>query len=487
MLNKSQTMEKVGKPVPRESKFISPAPIGRRFGGALIDAGIFVALFFVLNLAVISPIMNASVQLNDRVTELNDDLAHSSLYMVKYYNAKKEEIVTGYDLDLRVGDTHHVLEPKEGFDYVVASYGLYYPDSVSEKAVSEYYPKMVYRFYTNYRLNRALETDVSAERDSVNQIIRDNIGTSFTSADIWYKTNVLRVDEEDSYFITYAEIHNPEPTPWTPLLSSVESETPSEEESSPSSAASSEGHSIADFDFFPEGVKLRDDDKAPTYNQLADFYTKIYKAAINDLNAEPDHAHTTRLQVINLIIPVFLAGALTYLLFPMIFPYGASLGKKALKLGVVNTYGYKALWWQHLARFFAFFIFEIILTFVFYFLAPSMALLPIFVSFTLAMFGKKNRALHDFIAGTRVIDLRTSKIYIDGDEEDEHNPPLPQAPEVTLENEQPVSYADRLLVPPPLEEKGKEKAVIEAEVVEEPALENTEPTLEPPVQEEDGN
>ncbi|MGI6713628.1 MAG: RDD family protein [Bacilli bacterium] len=492
MMNKTLGTEKVGKPAPPESRSITPAPIGRRFGSALIDAGIFVAAFFLLNLAVVSPIMNAAAHLNIRVAQMNADLENSSLYVVKYLNAAKEEIVVGYDLDLEVGDTYTPLEPQEGFDYKVASYGLYYPDSISEKAVSEYYPKMVYRFYTHYRLNRALETDVDQERDAVNQIIRNNIGTSFVSADEWYKTNVLRVDDDDSYFVSVPGIHHPEPAPkpWFPLLTSDASESVSEESSDEVTSAASEGKTIADFTFFPEGVALRSDEKAPTYDQLAAFYTRIYKAAINDLNAEPDHAHTTRLQIINLIIPFFLAGMLVYLLFPLVFPHGATLGKKALKLGVVNTYGYKALWWQHLARFFALFIFELLLTFVFYFLVPSMALLPIFVSFTLSMFGKKNRALHDFIAGTRVVDLRTSKIYLDSSEEDELNP-LPQEGEkIEKATEKTVSYADRLIVPPPLPE---EPEVVVAEVVEEDDLkekspeEKAEVIPETPIQEEDGN
>ena len=466
MFNRDNTAGRPEKVIPTEARSVTGAAIGRRFGASLIDAGAFIAVFFGLNFAVMTPIMNATTQLTERVEQTNIDMKNSSLYVVKYLNADGDEIVAGYDLNLAVGDTYVASEPEDGFDYQVASYGLYYPQSASENYVSDYYPEMVYLFYTNYRLNRALETGVSEERAAVNAVIKENIGDTSEEAIAWYKSEVLRVDEEDSYFVSVIEDEGTSPRIILPSANVSETDSLTSETTSTSASSEEHTNTIADFVFLPAGVAIDDDPaKVPTYDELSDFYTRIYQAAVSDFNAEPDHARTMQLQIIAVVVPFLVASALIYLLFPLVFKHGATLGKLALKLGVVNTYGFKALWWQHVARFFGLFIFELLLTLLLYFIVPSMALLPIFVSFTLVMFGKKHRALHDFIAGTQVIDLRTSSIYINAEQEDEFNPVMLEEEvkkDVVDENDD-VSYADRILPPPPAPENVVNKSVEDAE------------------------
>lgn len=445
------------KVAPPEARSVSGATVGKRFGAALIDAGLFLLLFFGLNLAVMAPIMNAAVDLDQRVEQTNVDMKNSSLYVVQYLNAKKELIVSGHNLDLQVGDVYTPTTVEPDFDYTVASFGLYYPQSATDYYVSDLYPEMIYRFYNVYRLGRAQETNASPERAAVNQVIADHLGTTSESALTWYKTNVLKVDQADSYFIT-VPIVEPDPQPRHPQLSSVASEeVTSSEATSGSEATSSTSdphtETIADFTFFPPGVGLSSDVALqPTYQQLSDVYTKLYQATVTDFSTEPDHVQTTRYQILTLVVPFLLASGLVYLLFPLLLKHGATLGKYLLKLGVVNTYGFTAKWWQHTARYFALFIFELMLTLLMYFLAPSMALLPIFLSFTMVMFGKKHRALHDFVAGTQVINLRTSLVYASAAEEDELNPVAVEVEVRETKKETPAeseSFADRLLTPPP--------------------------------------
>lgn len=452
MFNKENVANPRAKVAPMEARSTTNAAIGRRTGSALIDAVAFIAVFFGLNFAVVTPIMDATVQLSARIEQTNVDMKNSSLYIAKYLNADGEEIVSGYNLDLQIGDTYVASEPEDGFDYKVDTFGLYYPQSASDDYVSALYPEMVCLFYTNYRLNRALETGVSEERAAVNAVIKENIGDTPEAVNTWYKTEVLRVDQADSYFVSIVEEEEPSPKIKLPSANTSETDSTSSEIESTSVSSEDTANTIADFDFFPAGVALVSDPaKVPTYDQLSDFYKRIYQAAVSDLNAEPDHARTMQLQIIAVVIPFLLASAIVYLLFPLIFKHGASLGKLALKLGVVNTYGFKALWWQHVARFFGLFIFELLLTLLLYFIAPSMALLPIFISFTLVMFGKKHRAVHDFIAGTKVIDLRTSLIYRSAAEEDEFNPVVSEenSKQEAHEEQETLSYADRILPPPP--------------------------------------
>ena len=143
-----------------------------------------------------------------RIEQTNVDMKNSSLYIAKYLNADGEEIVSGYNLDLQIGDTYVASEPEDGFDYKVDTFGLYYPQSASDDYVSALYPEMVYLFYTNYRLNRALETGVSEEEQRLMRY-QGNIGDTPEAVNTWYKTEVLRLDQADSYFVSIVEEENP--------------------------------------------------------------------------------------------------------------------------------------------------------------------------------------------------------------------------------------------------------------------------------------
>ena len=120
-------------------------------------------------------------------------------------------------------------------------------------------------------------------------------------------------------------------------------------------------------------------------------------------------------------IPTYVISfALVYLLFPMIFKNGETLGKITLQIGMVNKLGYKVTKPQVLLRFLFFFLEITFSTFILGMMNWTMlATLGIGVAALMiaTLISKDNRSLHDYIAGTMVIDVKKSVFFKDAKEE----------------------------------------------------------------------
>lgn len=260
---------------------------------------------------------------------------------------------------------------------------------------SKDYPEAIYHYYVDFK---------------------QTVSETHTTPEAWYIANILNVGKEDSLFVL-----DPIP-PVEPLRSS---EITSE--------ANSESTSITDphegYGFVPSGVVIKSDTSVA---MLKSFYQSAYMTAETDFNSGEIQRQLNQYILFELVISIVIATSIFFLLIPTFLPNGQTLGKKIFHLGVTDLSGYKVKYWQLFVRYFATLSLEILLSFITSFLA-------LFVSFTIAMFSKKARALHDFVSRTRVVDLRDSTIYVDAIEEAKHR--APKEGEVSTINEE--NFEDR--------------------------------------------
>ncbi len=147
----------------------------------------------------------------------------------------------------------------------------------------------------------------------------------------------------------------------------------------------------------------------------SDFYYSDFYKTIN--------RNLTLIQLFEFIPTYIFFFALIYLLFPMIFKNGETLGKLTFSLGLVNKNGYKVTRPQILLRFLFFFLEITLGTFLLGILdIRSLATLGIVITALLiaTLVNKKNRSLHDFVAGTMVVDLKESIFFKNANEEAEY-------------------------------------------------------------------
>lgn len=132
------------------------------------------------------------------------------------------------------------------------------------------------------------------------------------------------------------------------------------------------------------------------------FFRASYKDALSSLNNDAllkklDAANRgIALVAVLYALPVLFGSSLIVVLLPsLLFPNGQTIGKKAFKLVVLTKDGYAYPKGMLVWRFFAYFITEVLLTVVTF----GASLL---VSYTMTMFTKKHRSIHDYLAGSVV-------------------------------------------------------------------------------------
>jgi uncharacterized RDD family membrane protein YckC len=216
-------------------------------------------------------------------------------------------------------------------------------------------PDALFNYYSIFKDGKVFETG--------------ELAFEFTTA--WYNINVLKVDESDAIF----ELVNGDNNVVAILKDDVD-----------------------DLD--------RDE-----------FYSRAYFNALNDLFTYPPFkslvALIERYQEETTGLSALISFTLFYLVAPFAFKQGQTLGKKVNGLAVVNEKGYFIKWWQLPIR-------SIFLGFTFvagnffgigFFTSVLTIIIVLLVSFTLLVFTKGNRSANDFVAKTKIIDLKISKIF----------------------------------------------------------------------------
>lgn len=134
----------------------------------------------------------------------------------------------------------------------------------------------------------------------------------------------------------------------------------------------------------------------------------IYSKALNDLQTSElfsnSYQYVSNVQNYSMYISIAISLLLVYLLPTMLSKKGQTIGKIIFKLSVTTQDGFEAKKSQLAVRFIAFSAINILLGLMSYMLVPL-------ISFTFMIFSKRNSALHDYCAVTKVIDDKVSVIY----------------------------------------------------------------------------
>lgn len=145
------------------------------------------------------------------------------------------------------------------------------------------------------------------------------------------------------------------------------------------------------------------------------FFESEYDKAVNLMNKYDDVVLNNASIINKYFVTIISLSLLTsililYLIFPLIFKDGETIGKKLLGIGVVSLKdGFRIKVSQKIIRFMSFLIFEVILSVL-------LVGIPLIVSFSMMFFSKNNMTIHDQLAATICVDKKVSLIYKDFDE-----------------------------------------------------------------------
>lgn len=160
-------------------------------------------------------------------------------------------------------------------------------------------------------------------------------------------------------------------------------------------------------------------------NAIAEKYKFIYYYVLSDLTSlsklQNDYnKYALYSTTLPLVIAIFITFLIFFFIIPLCFKNGETIGKKVMHTCLVNKLGYEYKRIQLLPRF----LFPTLLsTIVVFFMGFSLWSLmivssAILISFLFVIFSKDNKALHDYFAGTLVIDARESTWFKDANEEE---------------------------------------------------------------------
>ena len=146
------------------------------------------------------------------------------------------------------------------------------------------------------------------------------------------------------------------------------------------------------------------------YNAADDLYHRPFYLSLVE-------AYEKRATVYPLILAVPTSALVFYLLFPLVFRDGQTLGKKIMRLAVIRQDGYSSTRPQILLRQLpAILMVTIVFIFMPFTIAAAISLGFLILSYVLAIFTKDNRAAHDYIAYTRVVDDKESLFHKKGED-----------------------------------------------------------------------
>ena len=151
-----------------------------------------------------------------------------------------------------------------------------------------------------------------------------------------------------------------------------------------------------------------DNELSKTINEIYNTAIKVFYNQKSLKKADNTIKATNTVLMLISTIPPF---AIIYLLFPLISPFGQTLSKRLLSIGITDDKGYLVKKWRIALRalpIFAVTIYICLVNSLYYQLL--VALLLLLISMGILVFTPRRRALHDLMAGTTVIKLEKNTI-----------------------------------------------------------------------------
>jgi len=170
--------------------------------------------------------------------------------------------------------------------------------------------------------------------------------------------------------------------------------------------------------FYVSDEEAKDDERATTYRYIY-FYALADITSLSKLQNDYNK-HALYGVTLPLVVAIIVTIMIFYFVIPLIFKNGETIGKKVMHICLVNKLGYQYKRIQLLPRV----LFPTLLTIIIVFFAGFSIWAFIGVSFVLlisylfTIFTKDNKALHDYFAGTLVVDARQSTWFNDANEEE---------------------------------------------------------------------
>ena len=358
------------------SKYES-APIAKRLLAAIMDATVFIFVFLGLALWVFTPLSNPLFQYQDTVNIGRRYHLSSHLYLPQKINDDGNVVI---------------VEVKDSTGNMMDYTELPLYDSKSEDY--SLYIKRIYYYYHNFKTNVDIELPTSGDFDplkdyfaspeynvEINGVLPVNLYTND-----WFSKNILKIGEETSYFMIDSSKDD--------YVDSI----------------------VAKLGINKEEALnyLRNQ----AYEATKDFYYSNYFQAVEK--------KIEAIQYFIFLPPFALSFAIFYILIPLLFKDGETLGKKTMQIAVISFDGYSAKKRQILFR-------EILLFIVIFILGIAVGIgltsfaimaLGVLVLFILTLIPKNKRSIFDFAAYTIVVDSVHSTWFKSKEDEERHKQEL---------------------------------------------------------------
>ena len=334
-----------------------PAPMAKRLFAGIMDAAVFIFVFLAMALWVFTFIANAAFGYND----INNV-------------GKRYHLATHLYLAQKIDDDGNlVVVPVKDSTGNMNDYSELTLYSSSNENPS-FYIERIYYYYHNFKTNVDIELPTNGEYDPIN----DHFASPEYNQEIngvlpvdlytneWFSKEILKVEEADSFF-----------------------EIASESESYLTSIKVKEGSNNNEVITF---LKNR------AYEATGDMYHSDYFQAIEK--------QIEKIQYFIFLPPFAISYGIFFILIPLLFKDGQTLGKKTMAVAVISFDGYSAKKRQILFREVLLFIVIFLLGIVVGIGLTSFAIMAagVVLLFIGTLIPKNKRSIFDYAAYTIVID-----------------------------------------------------------------------------------
>ena len=386
------------------TNIIHPGP-GRRSVAALIDLGIVAAvgmgLFFLLSFFVFEPISRAIPTVDYAAfestgQEVMDIQTESGLF---YYDEENERT------DIFADKTKY-----EDYDDIIQNYYFVYlqtPDLIDETLAATYTPYWYNVFIYGLPDEQELfsDTQMAARYDIVS-----TVGPTYFEYQLDGSENKL-----------YDEL-------------AVVKSTHYIDENRANELTDNAKTSLLNY-FYNGNLSYAYTGVASVYVLTieADFATRAFFADVYATYRELAYQVSVWQTLLPELTAIFIVSVLAYFVMPLILKNGKTVGKLIMGIGLVNKLGYDIAIPQLIMRFF----FPLVVVIGLLILGGSAFAIGmglfVLVSYTMVIFTKQHKAIHDYLAGTIAIDAKRSVWFKNATEEAKYTEKINAMPHLEIE------------------------------------------------------